>query len=156
MRQGEHDANAGVVSDVAQPVRGEADVERHVRSVDLEHGQHADVGVQGGVKQQADSVPRAGAAGQQVPGQLIGSGVQLVVGQDDLAGVHGQLAAAAVVAQLVAPGLEQVLHTFPGPPPDRLLITRAHQYWSCRRSMMRLRVTPCVDQAAAHSPSDCR
>jgi hypothetical protein len=56
VRQRQHHADVGVAHDERHPIGRETDVQRHVCCVDLEYGQHADVGVHGVVEQQPDPV----------------------------------------------------------------------------------------------------
>ena len=78
-----------------------------VRRADLEHGQHGDVRVGRPVEQQRDPVAPAGAVQPQVAGELVGPGVELVVGQSLVAGIDRELPGATVGADPVATLLEQ-------------------------------------------------
>ncbi len=79
------------------------------------------------VEQQTDPVPRPGAEGEQVPGELVGAPVQLVVGERLAVGVHGQAVVVAAGAQHAAALLEQVVQSFTASPARPALACRAHQ-----------------------------
>ena len=86
------------------------------------------------VEQQPDPVTGPGTPGQQMASELVGPRVQLAIGQDSVASVHGELAALTVVSTPVAPILEKVIETFARLPPDRVLRLLADQDAVSRRS----------------------
>ncbi len=92
--------------------------------------------------------------------ELVGPRVQLVVGEDDVARIHGQMVASAVLPHPVALVLEEVVETFAFPPADRVLVPRADQVLVCRgvspgsRTRKVLDI-PCIN-LHGRVPSGCR
>jgi hypothetical protein len=68
------------------------------------------------IEQQRDPVTGSGALGEQVPGQLVGSCVQLLEGQHDVTGVHGELVGSTVFLGPITPPLEYVIETLAAAP----------------------------------------
>ena len=95
--------------------------------IDLQYGEHRDVGVHGVVEQQRDPVTRPGAAGQQVPGESVGVLVELAEGQGDVAGVDGEVVDAPVGTHPVAAFLEDVVEALAAAGPRALRVVGRDQ-----------------------------
>jgi hypothetical protein len=70
------------------------------------------------VEQQPDPIIGPGSLSQQMACELVGPCIQLVMGQGGVIGIHGEPAA---LLHPVAQILEEVMETFTGSPPDRVL-----------------------------------
>ena len=129
VRRRQHRSHPGVVDDGGQPVRREARVHGDVGGPDLQDREDRHVGVRRTVEQQADPVAGVRAAQPQEPSQLVGAGVELVVGERLLGGVDRELARPTVGAYPVAALLEQAVEALvrADPPALRLVLVDQHQ-----------------------------
>jgi hypothetical protein len=124
---GQYQPQVRISGDERQPAGGEGRVQRHVRRVRLEHGQHGNVAVHRIVEQQPDPVTRPHPAAHQEPRQLIGARVQLAVGQGDALRVGGEVIRLAVLPQPVAASLVYVLQAVTIPAPDGIRVSGGGQ-----------------------------
>src|SRR5262249_27043577 len=137
--QREDDAHSRVPHDVGQAAGREGHVERHVRGLHLEHGEHRDEGVDGVVEEQPNPVVGARAGLQQEAGEPVGPRVQLSVREGENSVIDRQ-----VVAPVVASGLEGLAQALPLAPADGVVGARAGQYRT-------IQVGPAPGQGAVYS-----
>ncbi|GES39831.1 hypothetical protein RAJCM14343_5109 [Rhodococcus aetherivorans] len=91
---GEHAHRTGVAQNVFEPVGGVVGVERQVGAAGLDHRVHPDEQLDRAAHREPDEAVRADALGDQPPGEPVGAGIELGVGQglvaeDDGDGVGG-------------------------------------------------------------------
>lgn len=85
------------------------------------------------VEQQPDPVTGPDAPSQQMARELVGLRVQVVIGQDGVAGVHSESAVQPIASYPVAPVLKEVIEAFAGRPANGVFRPLANQDAVSRR-----------------------
>ncbi len=86
---GEQHGGSAVLEDEGPALRGRRRVDGHEGATGLEYGQQGDDGLRGALQAQAHAHVGADPQRAQVPGELIGAGVELVEGQRQVPEPHG-------------------------------------------------------------------